>query len=208
MTDVMKGIRILEVAEHTFVPAASAVLADWGADVVKIEHITRGDAMRGLARSGVMPVTKVHVLMEHSNRGKRSLGLDLANEKGLEVLYEIAKTADVFLTNKLPQVLRKLKIDVDDIRAHNPDIIYVRGTAFGPKLVFSWKSAHWFESSGSLPASRADLAAFTKSPDPIARCAALAVWPFVTWVDSRIAAPVLLAIAERGAKIARVSFAL
>ena len=49
MTDVMQGVRILEVAEHTFVPAASALLADWGADVIKIEHVERGDAMRGLA---------------------------------------------------------------------------------------------------------------------------------------------------------------
>ena len=50
MTAVMQGVRILEVAEHTFVPAASALLADWGAEVIKIEHVERGDAMRGLAR--------------------------------------------------------------------------------------------------------------------------------------------------------------
>src|SRR5215211_3430142 len=49
MTEILEGVRILEVAEHTFVPAASALLADWGADVVKIEHVERGDAMRGLA---------------------------------------------------------------------------------------------------------------------------------------------------------------
>ena len=53
MTAVMQGVRILEVAEHTFVPAASALLADWGAEVIKIEHVERGDAMRGLASSGV-----------------------------------------------------------------------------------------------------------------------------------------------------------
>ena len=52
MTDVMKGIRILEVAEHTFVPAASAILSDWGAEVIKIEHVERGDAMRGLDHRG------------------------------------------------------------------------------------------------------------------------------------------------------------
>ncbi|CAO5239907.1 hypothetical protein FAGKG844_280051 [Frankia sp. AgKG'84/4] len=78
MTDVMRGVRVLEVAEHTFVPAASALLADWGADVIKIEHVERGDAMRGLASSGLTPVTEgVHPLLEHSNRGKRSLALDL-----------------------------------------------------------------------------------------------------------------------------------
>ena len=134
MLDVMKGIRILEVAEHTFVPAASAVLAEWGADVIKVEHAERGDAMRGLAQTGVVSyATKVHVLMEHSNRGKRSIGIDLSKPQGLELVYRLAATADVFLTNKTPPVLRKLKIDVDDVRKHNPKIIYTRGTAFGPR---------------------------------------------------------------------------
>ena len=134
MTAVMQGVRILEVAEHTFVPAASALLSDWGAEVIKIEHVERGDAMRGLASSGIAVVpTDVHVLLEHSNRGKRSLGLDLTSEDGLDVLYKLAATADVFLTNKLPSVRTKLDIDVDDIRAHNPRIIYVRGTGQGER---------------------------------------------------------------------------
>jgi crotonobetainyl-CoA:carnitine CoA-transferase CaiB-like acyl-CoA transferase len=73
------------------------------------------------------------VLLEHSNRGKRSLALDLTSDEGLEILYELAKTCDIFLTNKLPAVRSKLKIDVEDIRAHNPDIIYVRGTGQGER---------------------------------------------------------------------------
>ena len=134
MLDVMKGIRILEVAEHTFVPAASAVLAEWGADVIKVEHAERGDAMRGIAQTGAVAfTTKVHVLMEHSNRGKRSIGIDLSKPQGLDLVYRLAATADVFLTNKTPSVLRKLKIDVADVRQHNPKIIYTRGTAFGTR---------------------------------------------------------------------------
>src|SRR5262245_6855153 len=134
MTAVMQGVRILEVAEHTFVPAASALLADWGAEVVKIEHVERGDAMRGLASSGLAVMgTNVHVLLEHSNRGKQSLGLDLTSAEGLDILYKLAATCDVFLTNKLPSVREKLHIDVDDIRAANPDMIYVRGTGQGER---------------------------------------------------------------------------
>jgi crotonobetainyl-CoA:carnitine CoA-transferase CaiB-like acyl-CoA transferase len=134
MTAVMRGVRILEVAEHTFVPAASALLADWGAEVVKIEHVERGDAMRGLASSGLAIMgTNVHVLLEHSNRGKQSLALDLTSDDGLDILYRLAATCDVFLTNKLPSVRTKLRIDVDDIRAHNPGIIYVRGTGQGER---------------------------------------------------------------------------
>jgi crotonobetainyl-CoA:carnitine CoA-transferase CaiB-like acyl-CoA transferase len=128
----MQGVRVLEVAEHTFVPAASALLAEWGAEVIKIEHVERGDAMRGLASSGTVSLGGgVHVLLEHSNRGKKSLGLDLTSPEGLEVLYQLAATSDVFLTNKLPSVRTKLHIDVDDIRAHNPSIVYVRGTGQG-----------------------------------------------------------------------------
>jgi len=134
VSDVMKGVRILEVAEHAFVPSAAAVLSDWGADVIKVEHAERGDAMRGLGRTGVVDLSKgVHVLNEHANRGKRSIGLDLSVPEGLAVLYKLASTSDVFLTNKLPSVLGRLKIGVSDVRAHSPKIIYVRGTAFGPK---------------------------------------------------------------------------
>ncbi len=134
MTAVLQGVRILEVAEHTFVPAASALLSDWGAEVVKIEHVQRGDAMRGLASSGLAIVpSDVHALLEHSNRGKQSLGLDLTSPDGLEILYTLASTSDVFLTNKLPSVRQKLKIGVDDIRAHSPEIIYVRGTGQGER---------------------------------------------------------------------------
>jgi len=131
---VMEGVRVLEVAEHTFVPAASALLADWGADVIKIEPAERGDAMRGLASTGVISLGgDVHALLEHSNRGKRSLALDLTSPDGLEILYSLAKTADVFLTNKLPRVRQKLKIELEDIRAQNPEIIYVTGTGHGER---------------------------------------------------------------------------
>ncbi len=135
MTAVMEGVRILEVAEHTFVPAASALLADWGAEVIKIEHVERGDAMRGLMSSGIAAIGggDVHVLLEHSNRGKKSLGLDLTSDEGLEVLYKLVATSDVFLTNKVPRVRTKLNIDLDKIREHNPDIIYAQGTGQGER---------------------------------------------------------------------------
>lgn len=134
MTKVMQGVRVLEVAQFTFVPAAGAVLTDWGADVIKIEHPVRGDAQRGikeLQRLAVNPQRSS--LMQHPNRGKRSVGIDISTAEGRELLYEIAKTCDVFLTNYLPSARQKLGIDLEHIRAANPDIIYVRGSAFGEK---------------------------------------------------------------------------
>lgn len=134
MTQTMKGIRVLEVAVMTFVPAAGAILADWGADVIKIEHPERGDSQRGFLNMGGIKVNpKRSPFVEHPNRGKRSVGVDITKPEGMEVIYELAKTADVFLTNHLPGRRQKFKFDVEHIRAVNPNIIYARGSAYGDK---------------------------------------------------------------------------
>jgi crotonobetainyl-CoA:carnitine CoA-transferase CaiB-like acyl-CoA transferase len=134
MTQVMKGVRVLEVAQFTFVPMAGGILADWGADVIKVEHPTRGDAQRNLLVLQRYKLNKErNSFIQHPNRGKRSVGLDLGHPEGRALLYEMAKQCDVFLTNFLPSARRSLKIDVEDIRKHNPNIIYVRGTALGDK---------------------------------------------------------------------------
>ncbi len=134
MSKVMQGVRMLEVAQFTFVPAAGAILADWGADVIKIEHPVRGDTQRGFLNMGGVQLNPLrHTLVEHPNRGKRSVGVDISTPEGQELLYALAKTCDVFLTNYLPQVRQKHKIDVEHIRAANPNIIYARGSAWGNK---------------------------------------------------------------------------
>ena len=129
----MDGVRVLEVAQFTFVPAAGAVLADWGADVIKVEHAETGDAQRGLSALMGMPVGSGSFapLMEHPNRGKRSIGLALEQPEALDVLHELIRTSDVFLTNFLPRARRRLGIELEDVRKINPGIIYVRGSGFG-----------------------------------------------------------------------------
>lgn len=134
MTKTLAGVRVIEVAQWWFVPSGGAVLADWGADVIKIEHPVTGDPQRGLMTSGLLPSTGgVNFMMEQSNRGKRSVGIDLANPEGRKILYTLCANADVFLTNFLPAARRKLSIDVADIRAVNPKIIYVRGSGHGTR---------------------------------------------------------------------------
>lgn len=134
MIKVMEGVRVLEVAQFTFTPAAGAILADWGADVIKIEHPVRGDTQRGFLNMGGVTLDPLrHTLFEHPNRGKRSVGIDLATTEGQELLYELAKHCDVFLTNFLPKLRQKNKFDVEHIRAANPNIIYARGSAWGNK---------------------------------------------------------------------------
>jgi crotonobetainyl-CoA:carnitine CoA-transferase CaiB-like acyl-CoA transferase len=172
VADIMQGVRILEVAEHTFVPAASAILADWGAEVIKIEHPERGDAMRGLASSGVMPsMGAVHVLLEHSNRGKKSIGIDVSTEQGLDLIYRLAATSDVFLTNKLPAVRKKLRIEPDDIRAHNPNIIYVSGTGAGERGPDANKGgydflSYWCRASSAMGTTPTDVDYLAGQPGP------------------------------------------
>ncbi|MFJ9737278.1 CaiB/BaiF CoA transferase family protein [Streptomyces sp. NPDC101166] len=130
----LEGIRVLEVAMYGFVPSAGAVLADWGADVVKIEHAVTGDPQRGLRQTGPFRVEgEPNPNVAHANRGKRSLGLDMSRPEGQEVLYELVKDSDVFLTSFMPASRTRLGIDVDDIRAVNPRIVYARGSALGPR---------------------------------------------------------------------------
>jgi crotonobetainyl-CoA:carnitine CoA-transferase CaiB-like acyl-CoA transferase len=130
----MHGVKVLEVAQFTFTPSAGAVLADWGADVVKVEHAVTGDAQRGLKiGTGGVAVGSFQPLMEHPNRGKRSIGLALEHPAARDVLLELARGSDVFLTNFLPDARARLRIDVSDLREANPAIIYVRGSAHGQR---------------------------------------------------------------------------
>lgn len=127
---MMSGVRVLELASWMFVPAAGAVLADWGADVIKIEHPKRPDPQRALVHSNLSSRTR-GFLVEQGNRGKRSITLDLKAEGGLDLLYRLAESSDVFLTNWLPDARRKAHVDVEDIRARNSRIVYVRGSGQG-----------------------------------------------------------------------------
>ena len=108
--------------------------AEWGADVIKVEHAVTGDPQRGLRQTGLLRVEgDPNPNIEHANRGKRSIGLDMSVPEGKEVLLRARPRADVFLTSFLPGHRQKFGIDVDDIRAVNPKIIYARGSALGPR---------------------------------------------------------------------------
>jgi crotonobetainyl-CoA:carnitine CoA-transferase CaiB-like acyl-CoA transferase len=126
----LEGVKVVEVAMWAFVPAAGGILSDMGASVTKIEPPT-GDPLRGLKIQVATSPNNFDMSWEAYNRGKRSVTLDLRQESGVEVLYRLVADADVFLTNLLPPARRKMKIDVDDIRARNPNIIYAVGSAAG-----------------------------------------------------------------------------
>ncbi|OBF24845.1 CoA transferase [Mycobacterium sp. ACS4331] len=172
MSGPMSGVRVLEVAQWTFVPAAGAVLADWGADVIKIEHPQTGDSQRGLRQLGHIAIAgDRNPVMEHANRGKRSVALDMSLPDGHELLMDIVRSSDVFLTNFLPDARAKLGIDVDDIRAVNPDIIYARGSAYGPLGPDAGTggydmTAFWSRSAGAAGSTPSDLDGVVPQPGP------------------------------------------
>jgi crotonobetainyl-CoA:carnitine CoA-transferase CaiB-like acyl-CoA transferase len=134
MTAPLEGVRVVEVASHVFVPMSGAILGEWGAEVIKIEHPETGDPYRGLQTMGTGKTAGgIDPRFHSANRGKRSVGLDVKSEEGRELLGRLIASSDVFVTNLRAQTIARLGLDVDRVRTDNPSVIYVRGSAFGPK---------------------------------------------------------------------------
>src|SRR5262249_19082142 len=134
MTKPLDGIRVIEIATYVFAPASAAVLSDWGADVIKIEHPVVSDPVRTVAAWGVpSSVRGIGFAFEVANRGKRSLALDIADPEGYELLLRLVDTADVFVTNFLPSTRVKLRIEPSDIMGRNPSIVYARASGQGTR---------------------------------------------------------------------------
>jgi crotonobetainyl-CoA:carnitine CoA-transferase CaiB-like acyl-CoA transferase len=128
---IFSGVRIVELAQYVFVPGASVLMADQGAEVIKVEPPGTGDPYRSLRIGDGREVGVTNLAMEQNNRLKKSLALDLKSPEGREALLRLIETADVFLTSLRPKAIRALRLDVDDLRARNPKIIYARGNGLG-----------------------------------------------------------------------------
>src|ERR1700753_825222 len=133
MSGVLSGVRVVELASWTYVPAAGVALADWGAEVSKVESVV-GDPGRALVVGGFTRQAAradADFILELSNRGKRSIAIDLKTQTGREFFGRLLAEADVLLTNWLPAALERARLTVEDIRAFNPKIIIARGTGLG-----------------------------------------------------------------------------
>jgi len=134
MSEVLRGVRVVELASWTYVPSAGAALADWGADVIKVEDVKGGDPGRALVIGGFTRQNAradVDFILEIGNRGKRSIAIDIKSDTGRAFLGRLLATADVFLTNWLPGALERARLTVEDVRSFNPTIIIARGTGTG-----------------------------------------------------------------------------
>jgi crotonobetainyl-CoA:carnitine CoA-transferase CaiB-like acyl-CoA transferase len=138
MSGPLDGVRILDMTTVVMGPYATQILADFGADVVKLEP-PEGDVMRHNApmRSKGMG----HIFM-NANRNKRSVVIDLKQPAGRDACLAIAKTADVLVYNIRPQAMARLKLGYDDVRAVNPRIIYVGAFGYSQRGPYAAKAAY------------------------------------------------------------------
>jgi len=133
MTLPLAGIKIVDFSEHGFVPSCAAVLADFGADVVKIERL-EGDPMRSVIANGLSPdADGVDYLFEMANRNKRGIALDVTAPAGRAVFERLVQWADVYITNQLPRVRRKLHTEPGDLFAINPKLVFAKGHGQGQR---------------------------------------------------------------------------
>ena len=95
----LEGIKVVELATWVAVPTAAAILADWGASVIKLETIKGGDPLRGFTHIENVGISDIHHWWELDNRGKRSVAIDIDKEPGRRILRKLVENADVFLTN-------------------------------------------------------------------------------------------------------------
>ena len=132
--DLLEGVRVLELSMYAFAPSAAAVLADWGAGVIKVVPPNQADPMKGTPIAG-LPETDVGLafMWEIMNRGKRCMAVDVSSDEGHQVLMDLVERSDVFVTNLLPSARRRFKVEPEDLFAIQPGLIYGRATGHGPK---------------------------------------------------------------------------
>ncbi|WP_439817859.1 CaiB/BaiF CoA transferase family protein [Zavarzinia sp. CC-PAN008] len=127
---MLEGVRVVELASYIAAPAAGCMLADWGAEVIKVEP-PGGDPIRkfmdNVGASGIAE----NPVFELDNRGKRSIAIDIRSEGGAEVMRRLVAQADVFLTNVRPAALARAGLDWAQVSARHPRLIYASVTGYG-----------------------------------------------------------------------------
>src|SRR4029077_10749108 len=119
----LKGFRVIDLGAWIVGPSAAAILADWGADVIKIES-PEGDPSRAWA-------TGMNPWFELDNRGKRSVTLDLKNDAAVRIAHELLGTADVFVTNMRMSALKSLGLDFEALESRYSRLVYLSMTGYG-----------------------------------------------------------------------------
>jgi formyl-CoA transferase len=138
----LEGIRVVEAATMLLVPSTAVALADFGAEVIKIEAPGAPDPHRVMHEIPGLPQSEIPYSFLLDNRNKKSLALDLKTEGGREILHELIRRADVFLTNFRPQAVAKLRLRYEDLSPLNPRLVYAQATGFGERGQEATKPAY------------------------------------------------------------------
>jgi crotonobetainyl-CoA:carnitine CoA-transferase CaiB-like acyl-CoA transferase len=165
--DVLAGIRVLDFGRYIAGPYCAALLADLGADVIRVERRGGGED-RWVAPVAPDGVGALYLVM---NRNKRAMTLDPACPEGREIVQKLVATSDVVVANLPPEVLRSLALDLDSLRRVKPDIILTTVTAFGAGG--PWSHKHGFDGIGQVMCGAAYLSGTPEQP----------VRASVAWVD-------------------------
>lgn len=126
---MLQGIKVVEYATYMAAPGAGCILADWGADVIKVEP-PHGDPIRGFFDTIGADVSD-NPVFDFDNRGKKSIVVDTTKPEGVEILKKLVADADVFLTNVRPGGLERSGLDYDSLKAINPELVYCSLTGYG-----------------------------------------------------------------------------
>lgn len=157
---ILRGVKVVELATFVFGPAAGTVMADFGADVVKIEHPTTGDPYRYLYRLKPLPECEENYCWILDARGKRSIALDCKRPEGRAVAVDLACRADVLITNLHPSVLAALGMRWEDLAPRAPRLVYAHATGYGeagPEVEKpGYDATAWWARSGMMDAVRPD----------------------------------------------------
>jgi crotonobetainyl-CoA:carnitine CoA-transferase CaiB-like acyl-CoA transferase len=144
----LKGIKIIDFTTWVFAPGGTAMLADLGADVIKVEDPGTGDPQRFILMFGGLEVPDINFPWELENRNKKGIAIDLKVEQGKQIMYKLVEEADVFVSNVRAQALEKLGMDYETLSKINPRLIYAHGNGYGEegpesnRPGFDW-AAYW-----------------------------------------------------------------
>jgi crotonobetainyl-CoA:carnitine CoA-transferase CaiB-like acyl-CoA transferase len=129
MEQALSGITILDFSRQMAAPLGTAMLSDYGADVIKVESLPNGDPSRTTGKAFINGESALFLMW---NRGKRSVAVDMRQPEGLEIIHELAARVDVLVESYRPGVADKIGIGYEALRGRNPRLIYCSLSAFGP----------------------------------------------------------------------------
>ncbi|MFH1087626.1 MAG: CoA transferase [Chloroflexota bacterium] len=134
MPGVLEGIKVIGLTTWAAAPSACAMMADWGASVIKVEHTEGGDPQRGMKTEVIgLPPCRVNPVWEYTSRNQQGVALNLTREPARGVAYKLVKGADVFISNLQEPSLERLGMQYETLSKVNPKLVYAQFSGYGDK---------------------------------------------------------------------------